>query len=443
MHKADLSHDNPALQAKLERLYGLARVRTIDMGFRPPFIDLLAAMGNPHENLPPVIHVAGTNGKGSVVAILESLMQAHGKTVHRYTSPHLKKFNERIKLAGSHITDHDLEPLIDEVVSLNRNRDITFFEITTAMAFQKFAQVPADLLLLEVGLGGRLDCTNITPIQNVAIINRISRDHCDILGNSLKEITREKAGIIKSSAPVIIGPQSTEFKDCGAADIIRDACAVHDATPHFYGDTWDIDSSGSQMNFRIFDETLKLPLPNLNGQYQIMNAGTALAALHMIPHLVTPSRDAMTRGLQNISWPGRLQKLSRNDFAHEFPAFEIYFDGGHNDSAGEVLAHEAKIWQKDNRPLHLILGMKGDKNPRDFLAPLVPYIASITVIPLRGVGPCLTKTSIQAVIPDINIRAADHIHDALKSLKAANTGHESQNARILITGSLYLGEQIL
>lgn len=436
MYEADLNHDNPSLKTKLKALYSLNRNKSLDISFRPPFLKLLEAMGNPHLSLPPTIHVAGTNGKGSIIAILESLLQAHGKSVHRYTSPHLKRFNERIKIADTEITDDDLHQLIDATVSLNQKRNISFFEITTAMAFKIFSERPANALLLEVGLGGRYDCTNIIQKHDVSIINRISYDHCKILGNTLPEITAEKAGIIKSGSPCVIGEQSKDWWSSGADKIIHDACEAHGAIPYFYGRDWFIESNGSEMKFSIFDKTLHLPLPNLNGEYQIKNAGVALAALHLIPGHVTLEQKKLEKGVTSIIWPGRMQHIDNN----AYPNFDIYYDGGHNDSAGDMLGAEAEKWaEQDNLPLHVIIAMKNDKDPKRFLGALSPHIKSLTCLPLQGVQGYLEQQEFQDAAPDTPCHSAETIDSALSDL---NTRLNGQKARILITGSLYLAEQL-
>jgi len=437
MYDADLSHDNPSLEEKLRALYGLNRNKALDLSFRPAFLELLEKMGNPHLNLPPTIHVAGTNGKGSTIAILESILAAHGKSVHRYTSPHLKRFNERIKLSGTEIDNDALGHLIDQTVFLNQKRDISFFEITTAMAFKIFSETPTDMLLLEVGLGGRLDCTNIIQKHNVSIINKISRDHCDYLGNTLPAITAEKAGIIKSNAPCVIGPQSTEWLESGAKQVIIDACAAQGAPAHFFGDSWNIESHGTNMHFRFFDDTLILPRPNLIGEHQIMNAGVALCALHLMTGHVTLEPKLIARGLTSINWPARLQRITNDAYPH----FDIFYDGGHNDSAGDMLGQQAAIWaDEDDLPLHVIIAMKDDKDPKRFLTPIAPHITDMTCLPLKGVGGYHEKTDFETAAPDIHCHNADTVEDALDAINARLNGTK---ARILITGSLYLADQIL
>lgn len=437
MYDADLFHDDSSLEEKLRVLYSLNRNKALDLGFRPPYLKLLENMDNPHLSLPPTIHIAGTNGKGSTLAILDSILSAHGKSVHKYTSPHLKRFNERIKVSGSNITDNDLHQLIDATVSLNQKRSISFFEITTAMAFKIFSKTPADVLLLETGLGGRYDCTNIIKKHNVSIINSISYDHCDYLGVTLPEITFEKAGIIKPNAPCVIGPQSAEWWDSSAPDVIRDACVVQNATPYFYGHDWFCESHGSGMKFKIFDDTLILPRPNLLGEHQVMNAGVALAALHLMTGHMTLSLDAIKKGIQSIEWQGRLQRITNP----AYPNFDIYYDGGHNDSAGDMLTRQAQEWaQHDNLPLHIIIAMKDDKDPDRFLRDLAPLAQSIICLPLKGVGAYHDKAAFQASAPQIPCYDANTVDAALSTLK---TSTEGANARILITGSLYLAEQIL
>ncbi|MFP4313706.1 MAG: bifunctional folylpolyglutamate synthase/dihydrofolate synthase [Alphaproteobacteria bacterium] len=449
MYQADITHQNKALQTKLESLYSLNRGKHIDLSFRPPYLDLLNKLGNPQEHLPPVIHVAGTNGKGSTIAMLRSILCAAGYKVHVYTSPHLRQFNERIVLAGEMISDDYLEALIDEALALNKDAPITFFEITTAIAFTAFMRVPADIVLLEVGMGGRLDCTNILSKPYVSLINRISKDHMEYLGNSLPEIAREKAGIIKYETPCIIGYQACENSPITAksiVDVFVDEARDKNAPLYCAGQDWSVENRQDGFYFTTQDKKDFYPHPNLIGPHQIENAGLTLATLDLLQDEFPLTKDAIQSGLQNIHWPGRLERIYKsplNDLLGEND--ELWYDGGHNDSAGMALAKQLQIWQRGNLlKTHLVLGMKADKNPQDFLTPLLPYIETLSLTRVNDIGPCITKEHIEPFLKSHDIPFLgenDNVKIAIKDLTrhASNT---DEPKRILICGSLYLAGQI-
>lgn len=441
MHKADLTHPNSSLQEKLESLYRLNRHSAIDLGFRPPYVELLRQLGNPHLDLPPVIHVAGTNGKGSVVAMLRAMLEAGGYSVHAYTSPHLIRFNERIVLAGSEIDDDLLEILIDEAVQLNQGGEVTFFEITTAIAFTAFSRVKADILLLEVGLGGRLDCTNIISKPIVSIINKLSIDHTEFLGSTYKDIAREKAGIMKYDTPCIVGVQTPEGLENGVLYSLVEE-SVSKKTPLFCaGSEWSCEPSGNEaMTFTGMNGSPEIyPRPNLVGAHQIDNAGAALAALEVIKDQFPLTHVAKTKGLQSIRWPGRLQKIE----GRVPEGWELWVDGGHNDSAGVALGKQAEFWQKhDGKALHLICGMKGDKNPAAFLGPLSPHIASFTPTRPEGVGVCVNPDQMADHLNQSCTTVYPETQDFARALERITQDH-SAPGRILICGSLYLVQKVL
>jgi dihydrofolate synthase/folylpolyglutamate synthase len=435
MYASDIKHSSDSLHRKLHMLYTLNRNKTIDLSFRPPFLDLLKALGNPHLSLPPVIHVAGTNGKGSTIALLRAVLEAHNYTVHSYTSPHLVHFNERINLAGQDIDDVWLEQLIDEVIFHNTGRDVTFFEITTALAFYAFSRKPADFLLLEVGMGGRLDCTNIIKQSLVSIINTISLDHTEYLGETLPQIAAEKAGIIKPGAPCVIGPQST-----GITETLTQIAKSIKAPASRYGSEWFIEPYQNQMRFKFENETHILPTPSLVGPHQLSNAGVALAAIHTIQKLghLSINPEHIAKGLQNAHWPARLQKLPLTPA----PDWEIWLDGGHNEDAARILAAQMAHWAKtDGKPLHLALGMMRHKEPRAFLQPLVPYISSLHILPIPGEPASLTPTEIKSLLGDLNIPIG--YAQGLDGLCTDLPREFPESGRILIAGSLYLAGHIL
>lgn len=453
MYQADLTHPNTDLQRKLEHLYTLNKGKSIELSFRPSYLNLLKALGDPHLHLPPVIHVAGTNGKGSVVALLRSVFEHAGYRVHAYTSPHLLRFNERIVLAGKPIADKDLNDLIDEVTDAAGGAPLTFFEITTAMAFQAFTRVQADVVLLEVGLGGRLDCTNVIQKPAVSIINRISYDHTEHLGGTLPEISNEKSGIIKNETPCIVGYQGPDFASSGAMNILRDKAAAHNAPLYCAGEDWRVIGRKDCFEFEwqgklTGEPTGAFPHPNLEGAHQILNAGAALAALKVLEDSLPVPVAALRKGLRNIHWPGRMQRIQGGPLAGIIPSqCQFWYDGGHNDSAGEAIADVLKHWSEDTKerkPVHLIVGMKADKDPCAFLTPILPYCGSITLVPLTGVGRYIMPGDIQNLMDRADgppLYEAPSIRDAIVALSRIED--LSQSSRILVCGSLYLAGQVL
>ncbi|MGH7031726.1 MAG: bifunctional folylpolyglutamate synthase/dihydrofolate synthase, partial [Stellaceae bacterium] len=311
---------------------------------------LLAALGNPHEKLPPVIHVAGTNGKGSAIATMRACLEGGGYRVHAYISPHLVRFHERIRLAGELIDEDRLIELLEECERANGGAPITYFEITTAAAFLAFARTPADIVLLETGLGGRLDATNVIRCPAATAITPVSLDHQAFLGDTITAIAGEKAGILKPGSPAIIGPQPAQ-----AAEVFATRAAELAVPLYRFGAEWRCEPDGGGMRYEGPRWRLDLPLPSLLGAHQIINAGTAIACLEQLTGLPL-SRDAIAAGLRRINWPARLQRLSRGALVEMLPeGWELWLDGGHNPGAGEVLAAVAASWR--DRALYLVVGM--------------------------------------------------------------------------------------
>ena len=399
MYQSDLKHPTQTLEDKLQQLYTLNRNKKIDLSFRPPYLKLLEAFGNPHLNLPPVIHVAGTNGKGSIIAMLRACLEEAGYKVHAYTSPHLVRFNERIVLAGQEIEDNPLETLIDEALKLNDGGDLTFFEITTAMAFAAFARSPADICLLEVGMGGRLDCTNVIENPLLTIINAIGMDHSEHLGNTLIKIAGEKAGIMKQSIPCVVGHQPHEE----VISVFEDKSAALNAPLH------------------PAEQTHKTAL---SGLHQKHNAAAALKALELIKDQFPVTPEQIETGLQNVDWPARLQELSPG----------IFLDGGHNEDAGQALAKQAALWKKDGKPLSVILGMMQGKDAKSFLGPLLPLIDHLCVVNIEDEPQSQSAEDLLKIFPHATARS--NYREALKQTKKAQ-------GRTLICGSLYLAGHVL
>lgn len=447
MFAADIKHSNQSLADKLQALYRLNRSKAIDLSFRPPFLELLEKLGQPHKNLPPTIHVAGTNGKGSIIAMIKSMALAGELNVQTYTSPHLKKFNERIFVDGDFIHNDVLECLIDEVMDLNGGQEITFFEITTALTFTAFARAhmerPADLCLLEVGMGGRLDCTNVIENPLCTIINVISMDHAEHLGHSLDLIAGEKAGIMKPHTPCIIGAQTLEAMESSVINVFENKAKELDVPLYRYGHEWNIRPDNGRLCFEYDGQSYITPLPNLIGDHQVANAGCALATLQVIKNTCNIDQNALSRGLQTIQWPGRLQHVQSGPLhALLSSEYELWFDGGHNDSAGQAIAAQLQKWQShDNKPLHLIIGMKADKDAKAYLEPIIPYIESISLTKPSDVGPCLERSALEDILADMGdlpVRYSETLEESIKAIQSFNSP-----GRILVAGSLYLGEKIL
>lgn len=410
----------------------------IDLTLRPVYRNLLAKLGDPHQNLPPVFHVAGTNGKGSTCAFLRSMLEAAGYSVHVYTSPHLVRFHERIRIAGELISEAELAELLAQCRKFAAADSITYFEAATAVAFAAFARYHADFAILEVGLGGRLDATNIIPKPLASLITRLSMDHRDYLGDSMKKIGQEKAGIMRTGIPCFAAAQP----DKNALQALRDAAIAVRAPLYVAGEDWQI--AKNKNGFRYSDKAagLDFPPPALRGDHQYDNAGLAIAAL--LGSGFKGGRDALAKGLRRVEWPGRLQPINRGKFADLLPKpCELWLDGGHNDSAGEALAKQAAEWKnEDALPLHIICGMLTTKKPAEFLAPLQPYAAGIQTVAIPDEVGSFTAEVLAAEAAACglaNVRPELNVESAIRNL-AVNL---SQPARVLICGSLYLAGHVL
>jgi dihydrofolate synthase/folylpolyglutamate synthase len=394
---------------------------------------LLAALGEPQDRLPPIVHVAGTNGKGSTVATLRACLEAGGWRVHAYTSPHLVRFRERIRLAGALIDEDALLAVLEECEAANQGAPITYFEITTAAALLAFTRAPADIVLLETGLGGRLDATNVIRHPAVTAITPISLDHQAFLGDTIAAISGEKAGILKPGAPAVIGPQPPE-----AAAVLAARAAAVGAPLFRFGQEWHCQSRADRMHYRGPRWQLDLPLPSLRGAHQIVNAGTAIACLEQLADLPLAGR-AIAEGLRHIEWPGRLQRLTRGALVAALPAgWELWLDGGHNPGAGAVLADTAAGWR--DLPLYLVVGMLNSKDPSGFLAPLAEHAKALRAVTIPHQENPLPDRAIAAAARSVGLPAqiADSVLAAVRDLaKPGETG------RILICGSLHLAGTVL
>ena len=389
---------------------------------------LLDQLGNPQLRLPPVVHVAGTNGKGSTCAYLRAIGEAAGWRVHVYTSPHLVRFNERIRIAGALVTDQQLTAVIDEVEQVNAGQPITVFEMLVAVAFLLFSRTPADLCVVEVGLGGRGDATNVLSHPHACAITSISMDHREYLGDTVELIAREKAGIMKHGVPVVTGAQAplvlATLDECAAAAGTVLRARFRD---------WNIAQVPDGLLFTDASGSLHVPRPSLLGTHQIDNAGIALAAMRAAGLPAPPA--ALAQGIARAEWPARMQHLT-GPVASLVPAdWEIWLDGGHNPGAGVVLAEHLAGWQ--DRPVHLVVGMKQSKDAAEFLRPLLPLARTVWAIAEPEQHLALPVAAIVAASGGV-ARPGPTLRAALAQLP--RTG---EPARVLVCGSLYLAGEVL
>ncbi|UWR76482.1 bifunctional folylpolyglutamate synthase/dihydrofolate synthase [Phaeobacter inhibens] len=418
-----MTQTSDAILARMMALHPKIIDLTLDRVWR-----LLAALDNPQDKLPPVIHLAGTNGKGSTQAMIRAGLEGGGKNVHAYTSPHLARFHERIRLAGELISEQHLSEVLDECYAKNGGENITYFEITTVAGLLAFSRMPADYTLLEVGLGGRLDATNvITP--EVSVITPISIDHEQFLGNTLAKIAAEKAGIIKRGIPVVVGPQPDE-----AMEVIEATAARLGAPLIAYGQHWHVWEERGRLVFQDEAGLLDLPLPALLGAHQIQNAGAALAVLRHMGADEAACEAAMT----NAEWPARMQKLKTGPFVDVAPEAELWLDGGHNAAAGLALAKV--LAGLPARPTHLICGMLNTKDVSGYMAPLAPHVESLTAISIPDEVNTLSAEETEAAAKSVGI-AAGTAESTIAGLQAIIA--KDPHARVLICGSLYLAGHIL
>jgi dihydrofolate synthase / folylpolyglutamate synthase len=395
----------------------------------------LAALGHPERALPPVVHVAGTNGKGSCCAFLRAIGEAAGRRVHVYTSPHLVRFHERIRLAGEIVDEETLESVLAEVEGRNAGAEITVFEITTAAAFLLFSRVRADLLVLETGLGGRYDATNVVDRPAATAITSVSMDHMEFLGNTLDEIASEKAGILKPGVPCAVGT--------GAPEAVRAAAAEVGAPLLARGRDWHIEAIPRGLRYADAAGALDLPPPSLAGPHQAENAGIAVAALRAWnpPWL---DAGAVARGIASAEWPARLQRL-RGRLAASLPdGWELWLDGGHNPGAGLALAAQLREWRDaaPERPIHLVVGMKASKAAAGFLAPLLPLADTVWAVAEPGQHLAMPVEHIVAASGGA-ARPGPTVAAALAALPRGEGGGGPPPARVLVCGSLYLAGEVL
>ncbi len=403
---------------------------------------LLAALGHPERKLPPVIHVAGTNGKGSTVAFLRAILEAAGKPVHAYTSPHLVRFNERFRLAamgeGKLVSDDELAATLEECERVNDGAPITVFEISTAVGLMLFARHPADVLLMEVGLGGRLDATNVVDAPLASIITRISIDHTDFLGSTLEKIAAEKAGILKRNVPAIIAAQARD-----ALVVIERQAARLNAPLKIAGEDWTATEERGRLVYQDEAGLLDLPAPKLYGRHQFENAGVAIAALRAIKQFkLAPA--AFEAGLVKAEWPARLHRLNAGRLVELAPpGSELWLDGGHNPDGGRVIAAAlADLEERVSRPLVLIVGMLASKDCAGFLSNFTGLARRLIAVPVPGAEKGVAAEALAAAARDIGLSATSR-EDLTEALEAARKLDLDPPPRILVTGSLYLAGDVL
>ena len=407
------------------------------MALHPKVIDLtldrvwrlLDALGNPQNELPPVIHLAGTNGKGSTQAMIRAGLEAAGHSVHAYTSPHLARFHERIRVSGDLIDETDLTSVLDECYDANGGADITYFEITTCAAILAFSRARADYTLLEVGLGGRLDATNVVDRPAMTVITPVSLDHQQFLGDTIGQIAGEKAGIIKRGVPCVVSLQTDE-----GMDVIEARADALGAPLFAYGQQWHVGPERDRMVYQDDTGLLDLPLPALPGAHQIMNAGAALTVLRQLGADSSACEAAVTRA----SWPARMQRLQHGPLAEAAGSAELWLDGGHNPAAGEALAQHLQTLPA--RPTWLICGMLNTKDVGGYMRPVAAVAEGLVAVSIPGEANTLPAEATAEAASDAGLDAtvAPDVREAIAQITS-----RAPQARILICGSLYLAGSVL
>lgn len=402
---------------------------------------VLSALGNPERRLPPVIHIAGTNGKGSVTATMRAILEADGKRCHVYTSPHMVSFNERIRLGtdGKFVSDAVLYEALHRCEEANGGEEITFFEITTAAAMLIFADYPADILLLEVGLGGRLDATNVVDRPIATVITPVSKDHEKFLGDDLAVIAAEKAGIIKPGIPVVSAAQPEEAFPA----IVRQAARTR-APLKILGQDFVAQPDQGRLAFQDDDGLIDLPLPVLGGAHQLANAGVALATLKAVNLL--PDEPTIARGLKSVNWPGRLQPVTQGFLLDMCPqGAEVWIDGGHNPGAGVSVAQfMGEQEERLPRPLYLVAGMLSTKDPVGFFRPFHGLVRHVGTVPISTATTARPPEDLADLARCAGLEATPFPSlDAALADVAACAERDGEPPRILICGSLYLAGEAL
>ncbi|MBB3764155.1 bifunctional folylpolyglutamate synthase/dihydrofolate synthase [Sphingomicrobium lutaoense] len=416
------------VQAQLDRLSALGMGGDI-LGLER-IGELCRRLNDPQDRLPPVFHVAGTNGKGSTIAFLRAAFEAGGRPVHVFTSPHLVRFNERIRLAGELIGDAPLADLLEEVIDAAAGMKASFFEISTAAAFLAFSRTPADACLIEVGLGGRLDATNVIPAPAATGIAGLGLDHQAFLGDRLDRIALEKAGIAKRGVPLVMQSYPPEIES-----LIVDHALSVGAKPVIQGRDWDIERVGAELVFEG-KTNLTLPLPRLEGAHQFANAGLA-AAMLQYQDALSIEPEAVASMTERASWPARLQKLDKGNLAGLLPNHELWLDGGHNEDAARALARFF-----DGRKLHLVFGLLANRDPSVLLAPFEGLVEGVTALPIHSHEhhePAMLADEARRILGIEHVGTASDAEQAISLLSTDIAGDHA----VLVFGSLYLAGEVL
>ena len=421
---------DPRVQAQLDRLDKLSPAG--DRLGLDRIAELLDRLGRPQDQLPPVFHVAGTNGKGSTCAFLRSAIEASGRSVHMFTSPHLVRFNERIRIAGKLIEDDHLSALLTEVLDVSAGIEPSFFEVATAVALLAFSRASADACILEVGLGGRLDATNVVERPAVCGIASLALDHQQFLGNRLGDIAAEKAAIAKPGVPLV-----TQLYPTQVAARVWETAGEKGATWLPRGGKWDARVQRGSLRYSDERGTLDLPLPSLPGKHQALNAALAVAMLRHQQAVEVPDAAALREGMRSASWPARMQRLSLGPLSHLLPAgSELWLDGGHNPSAARTIAEFVQLRFRDDLPLVLVFASLGTKDPKGTLALFRGLVAQVLTVPIAG-HDHRDPADLVALAQSLGFRAEAYRH-AAEALSAIQVP-----ARVLIFGSLYLAGEVL
>jgi dihydrofolate synthase/folylpolyglutamate synthase len=430
---------DPAVQAQLDRLTMLSPGKDV-LGLTR-IAALLERLGNPHLNLPPVFHVSGTNGKGSTCAFLRGAIEAAGMTTHVYSSPHLVRFNERIRVAGKLIDDVSLSALLSEVLDHAEGLEASFFEVTTAVAFCAFARTPADACIVEVGLGGRLDATNVLKQPVACGIASLGLDHEGFLLAAedgvpdmppLDRIAFEKAGIAKPGSPLL-----TQKYTASMANTVATQAILHNANVHARGESWDAAVYDGRLHYRDATGKLNLPLPRMTGAHQADNAALAIAMLRHQNAIHIPEA-ALSAAMEWTRWPARMQTLSAGPLTDRLPTGStVWLDGGHNPDAGAAIAKTLQ----DGAPVHVIIGMLMNKDALGFLTPFAHKIESLSAVPIAGHEHHDPLDLCRIAKDDLGIAVAAPVGDVDAAME--RIAKHDQPSNVLICGSLYLAGEVL
>lgn len=435
-----MSSDDDTIHQAVTRLSAL-HPKLIDLSLDRMW-RVLAALGSPHLALPPTIHVAGTNGKGSTIAFMRAILEAAGLVVHVYTSPHLVRFNERFRIGaageGRLVSDQELVAALTECERANAGAPITVFEITTAAAILLFSRNAADVLLLEVGLGGRLDATNVIERPLATVITPVSLDHAEHLGGTIGEIAFEKAGILKPGVPAIVAAQPRD-----ALAVIERRAARIKAPIKIAGESWTATEERGRLVYQDDDGLLDLPAPKLYGRHQFENAGVGIATLRSLSHLELPTT-AFETGIAKADWPARMQRIAHGHLAALCPVGgELWLDGGHNADGGRAVANAvADLEERVSRPLVLVVGMLASKDCESFLRNFVGLARCLVAVPIPRQEKSLSAEAVAEIARGVGL-PAQTAPDVAEALSLIGRLDLETPPRVLVIGSLYLAGEVL